>query len=355
MKFLIKLMFYFLNSNFIKINVLIFQKNKTLLKNIIVRKYSKQDINLWNSYVKSSKNGTFLHNRNFMDYHCDRFEDFSMIVSENEKLIAVLPANISNHILYSHQGLSYGGILFDEKIKLEKAILIFQTILKFLSENKIDIFHIKTIPSIYHKKPAEEINYALFLKNAKLVRCDSLSILDLSKNNKIASGRLEGIKKAKKFNLYIKEENNLDSFWNEILVPNLQTKFNTNPVHNLEEITKLKKHFPENIRQFNVYQNDKLVAGTTIFETETVAHAQYISGNESKSEIGSVDFLYHYLITDIFKNKQFFDFGTSNEQQGRKLNSGLNFWKESFGASTIVQNFYEVKTKNFDLLDNILI
>ena len=194
-----------------------------------------------------------------------------------------------------------------------------------------------------------------FLANAKLVRCDSLSVLDLSKNNKIASGRLEGIKKASKFKIYIKEENNLDSFWNEILIPNLQTKFNTKPVHSLDEIQKLKNLFPENIRQFNVYQNEKLVAGTTIFETETVVHAQYISGNESKSENGSVDFLYHYLITDVFKNKRFFDFGTSNEQQGRKLNSGLNFWKESFGASTIVQHFFEIETKNFELLNNFLI
>jgi hypothetical protein len=68
-----------------------------------------------------------------------------------------------------------------------------------------------------------------------------------------------------------------------------------------------------------------------------------------------LDFLYHELITKTFKDKNYFDFGTSNENQGKNLNSGLNFWKESFGASTITQDFYEVETSNFNLLNDVLI
>lgn len=325
------------------------------LKNFIVQKYSNQDSKQWNEFVNHSKNGTFLHNRNFMDYHSDRFEDYSLIVLENQKWVAILPANLYNNQILSHQGLTYGGLLYDEKLKLETVILVFQMILKFLNNNKIEKLILKTIPSIYHKKPAEEINYALFLVNAKLIRRDSLSVIDLNKQNKITSGRLEGIKKGAKNNLIIKEENNFESFWNEILIPNLKNKFQTNPVHSLEEIILLKSLFPNNIRQFNVYKNNNIVAGTTIFESNEVGHSQYISGSETKSENGSLDFLYHHLITNVFKNKVFFDFGTSNEQQGRKLNSGLNFWKESFGASTIAHDYYEIETTNFGLLDNILI
>ena len=49
----------------------------------------------------------------------------------------------------------------------------------------------------------------------------------------------------------------------------------------------LKQKFPKLIRQFNVYKNDILVAGTTIFETKYVAHSQYISGNDEKNPIVS--------------------------------------------------------------------
>ena len=126
-------------------------------------------------------------------------------------------------------------------------------------------------------------------------------------------------------------------------------------MHSLEEINLLQANFPKNIRQFNVYFNDKIIAGTTIFESEQVAHAQYISAGENKNELGSLDFLYHHLLTQVFSKKMYFDFGISNENQGKKLNNGLSFWKESFGASTMVQDFYEVETSNFHLLENVLL
>ena len=198
-----------------------------------VIKYSKNNFDQWNEFVSKSKNGTFIHNRNFMEYHSDRFQDYSLIVIEKQKWVAILPANIVENTLNSHQGLTYGGLIYDEKLKLEAVIEVFKTVLKFLNDNQILKLNIKTIPNIYHKKPADEIKYALFLGNSKLTRCDSLSVLDLSKNNEIASGRIEGIKKGQKSNLEIREVEDLESFWNQILIPNLLAKHNAKPVHNL--------------------------------------------------------------------------------------------------------------------------
>ncbi|PWB24404.1 GNAT family N-acetyltransferase, partial [Flavobacterium sp. HTF] len=117
----------------------------------------------------------------------------------------------------------------------------------------------------------------------------------------------------------------------------------------------LKSFFPQNMHQFNVYSEDKIIAGTTVFETETVAHCQYISKFENDNDSGSLDFLFQYLIQERFANKRFFDFGVSNENQGKKLNEGLSYWKESFGAGTIVHDFYKVETSNYTLLNNVLI
>ena len=141
----------------------------------------------------------------------------------------------------------------------------------------------------------------------------------------------------------------------EILIPNLAQKHQAKPVHSLEEITRLKALFPEKIRQFNVYENDIIVAGTTIFESSTVAHSQYISGKEYKNELGGLDLLFYHLISEVFKNKRYFDFGISNENQGRNLNDGLSYWKESFGANIIVHDFYEVETSNYNVLNTVLI
>ena len=155
--------------------------------------------------------------------------------------------------------------------------------------------------------------------------------------------------------MIIKEETDFSSFWNELLIPNLKDKYHSKPVHTLEEITFLRNKFPENIRHFNVYQNEKLVCGTTLFITNTVVKPQYISGTENNNLLGSIDFLYDYLIKDIAHGKAFFDFGPSHENHGLQIVENINFWKESFGAHIVVQNFYEINTSNFSLLDTILI
>ena len=155
--------------------------------------------------------------------------------------------------------------------------------------------------------------------------------------------------------MIIKEELEFDLFWNDILKPNLDKKHQAKPVHSAEEIIKLQQSFPDNIRHFNVYHNHKIVAGTTVFVTDRVAHPQYISGNEQKNVLGSLDFLYHHLITEVFKDKIYFDFGPSHEDNGKKINEGILFWKESFGAKTTVQDYYEVATANYTLLENVLL
>lgn len=324
------------------------------MKNYNVRLYQKKDYTNWNAFIGQSKNATFLFHRDFMEYHNDRFRDYSLIVLDGEKWVAVLPANIVENEVFSHQGLTYGGLVYSEKNKLASVIEIFKSVLFFLNVAKIEKLQVKLIPSIYHQKPAEELNYALFLANAELIRRDSLAVIDLSKKNNLSKLRKRSIQKGISNDFMIREVDDFEEFWNEILIPNLAQKHQAKPVHSLQEITNLKYFFPENIRQFNVYENGVIVAGTTIFESENVAHCQYISGKEDKNELGGLDLLFQHLISDVFKNKRVFDFGISNENQGRKLNNGLSYWKESFGASTIVQDFYEVESANFNLLGTIL-
>lgn len=67
-------------------------------------------------FIATATNATFLHNRDYMEYHSDRFEDFSLMAYDNHShLIGVLPANRTNNELWSHQGLTYGGWLMAPK------------------------------------------------------------------------------------------------------------------------------------------------------------------------------------------------------------------------------------------------
>lgn len=199
------------------------------------------------------------------------------------------------------------------------------------------------------------MQYLSFILKADVIRRDTLSVLNVQQKPKPSKDRIAGNKRALKNNLVVKEVETFDAFWNTILIPNLNAKHEARPVHSLAEIKYLKRKFPKQIRQFNVYKNDEIVAGTTIFETKYVAHSQYISGNEDKNIIGSLDFLHLYLMQEVFADKAYFDFGISNENQSKNINQGLQYWKEGFGARTITQDFYQIDLKNMDNLDTVFI
>ena len=327
------------------------------MNTITIKPYTSQYYTLWNKFVSNAKNATFLFHRDFIEYHQDRFEDFSLLIfDEKDNLISILPANRVGETVYSHQGLTYGGFVFDVKIMLSETIEVVKKALSFLNENGIKTLNLKLIPTIYHKLPSNEIDYILFLLEAKLYRRDSIAIVDLEHKLPISRIRKRGVEKGIKNELVIKEVETFDEFWNDILIPNLQSKYQVNPVHSLEEIAYLKSKFPNLIKQYNVYHKTIIVAGITVFEKDNVIHPQYVSGNEKlNNDLGSLDFLYNYLINEVYPNKKYFDFGISNESQGRNLNESLHYFKESFGARTINQDFYEVKTANYNLLENVLI
>ncbi|NNM23358.1 MAG: GNAT family N-acetyltransferase [Flavobacteriaceae bacterium] len=309
----------------------------------------------WDQFVTNSKNGTFLFQRGFMDYHSDRFEDHSLMVFKGNSLLALLPANISDSQLHSHQGLSYGGLVLSKKEKLNTTLEIFREVLAFLNKEKIEKLHLKLVPSIYHKVPSDELEYLLFITEATLTRVDVSSVIESASRVKIQSNRMEGVKKAEKNGLEIREEVRFDAFWNEILLSNLEQRHGAKPTHSLEEIELLAARFPKHIKQFNVFKKNKIVGGATIFETQTACHIQYISGNEEKQQLGSLDFLFEYLITKRFNDKKYFDFGISNENQGRNINKGLLYWKETFGARTISNKHYTVHTNNYGKLDTVFL
>ena len=52
--------------------------------------------------------------------------------------------------------------------------------------------------------------------------------------------------------------------------------------------------------------------------------------------------LLHNLITDVYADRTYFDFGVSTENGGGYLNEGLIFQKEGFGARSVVYDTYEM-------------
>src|SRR5690606_12792707 len=97
-----------------------------------------------------------------------------------------------------------------------------------------------------------------------------------------------------------------------------------------------------NIKLYLATEPDFILAGILVYETSTVAHCQYIGTSQRGRDIGALDVLIHYLLTEVYQAKTYFSFGISTEQQGQYLNQNLVANKESYGARSIVQDFYSI-------------
>ena len=286
-----------------------------------------------------------------MDYHKDRFEDFSLMIYKGDKLYALLPANINNGVVYSHQGLTYGSLILQESAKLKSTFQAFKEVLKFFFEEGVKKLDIRLIPAFYNSLPSDELEYILYKAGASLVKRDMILLIDYQNKLRFQKNRREGINKAKRKGLIVKVDGDYEKFWNEILIPNLKRKHNATPVHSLDEIKQLATRFPKHICQVNVYQDDKIVAGTTVFLTKNVVHPQYVSGDLNKNELGSLDLLYDFIIDHFKEERNYFSFNTSSEENGKLLNEGLLFWKESCGARPHIFNNYEIDTDTYKTLE----
>lgn len=321
------------------------------MSNYRVEKYTKENRLAWDTFISGAKNATFLFARDFMEYHSDRFTDYSLLVYKDDLLYALLPANIVGDKLYSHKGLTYGSLVLSKSAKLLYTFEAFKALLAFLDAKAISTLELRNIPTFYNTMPSDELSYFLFKANATLIKRDALMVIDTSTKIKFQKNRREGINKAKRNGLTIAVDDNFEGFWNEILIPNLQQKHGIAPVHSLEEIQLLAAKFPDYIKQVNVYKDNVIVAGTTLFLTKTTIHPQYVSGNSDKNAFGSLDLAYDYIINHFDSSKRYFDFNISSEENGTALNSGLIFWKESCGARTYVADNYLIDTACYKTLD----
>ncbi len=309
---------------------------------IDVTRYNPVHKEQWDRFVSDSKNGTFLFFRDYMDYHSDRFTDHSLMFHRKGSLAGLLPGSVKGDTLVSHGGLTFGGIISDFRMTVPLMLEVFGGLLRYLRENGLRKLVYKSIPYIYHLAPAEEDRYALFLNNARLTRTDVTSTIYMRNRIGFQERRQRCIKKAKRNRIEVSRSDNFDGFM-AVLADVLKKKYDASPVHTPGEIARLAALFPQNIKIFTAEDGGRVLAGVVIFENRSIAHAQYIASGEEGRGKGALDLVFDFLINDYYRDKLYFDFGISNEMEGRRLNTGLIEHKEGFGARAVAHDFYELE------------
>jgi hypothetical protein len=296
----------------------------------------------WNDFVARAKNATFLFDRRFMDYHSDRFTDNSLIVSAAGSVIALLPANRAGATLVSHGGLTYGGFITDARMSATRMLDVFEECLSHLQRADARQLIYKPVPHFYHALPAEEDLYALHRFGATLTQVDASAAIPIALRPKFSKSKRNGVKLARKAGLVVRETADWASCW-RLLTSVLESRHGTTPTHSLDEIERLAEGFPDRVRLFGAYMKDEMLAALVVFDCARTVHVQYIASGPLGREHGGIDLIVEHLLDDVFRNRDWLDFGISTENAGTVLNSGLANQKEMFGARTVVYQRFSIE------------
>lgn len=307
-----------------------------------ITRYTADRKEEWDGFVKTSKNGTFLLDRNYMDYHSTRFEDHSLMFYRDGRLYAMLPANVKDGVLYSHQGLTYGGLVMHEDASAANIATLFGELNALLKDEGISKVVYKPTPWIYHLLPSEEDLYALFkVCKARVSARDISSTIIFDNRIKWHRDRRYGVNKARNNGVSVRRSDDLAAFWH-VLDLNLGNKYGVKPVHTVEEMTLLKSRFPDNILLYVAEKDGETLGGTVLYVTNQVIHAQYISAGPEGKRLRVIDAIYEVILNHDFADfRLYFDFGKSTEDLGTYLNENLIYQKEGFGARGVCYDTYE--------------
>ena len=309
-------------------------------KKFHVERYNSDFRRLWDDFIVNSKNGWFLFQRDFMEYHADRFCDHSLVVlNEKNSIVAILPAHEIKERncvkLYSHNGLTFGGLLYNNKTTISEVGEILNNIFRYCEETNIRELNIKVIPFYYHISPAQEDLYFLLNSSAEVTRCDVSSVIDLRSDFKIDRSRRRGEKHALLAGLTVRRTDDIEKFM-RIVECRLNEKYDVSATHKSNELRYLMDKFPENIFLLGVYTGtNKMIAGGLFFKSQSVMTAQYIFANQEDMNLHPIDMLVSDVLQNYCHGLNYFNYGISTVDEGKQLNLNLISKKEGFGARAV--------------------
>jgi hypothetical protein len=318
--------------------------------------YTREYESQWDNFITAdAANGTFLHSRNFLNYHPkNRFADRSLLICKDNHIAAVIPActivENGEKIFVSHAGSTFGGVVIHRKyLRAANILEIINGMEKELKTDDHRKILMKITPDIFAEENSDLLQYAL-------ANCDYDTFGELNtyidfdtykpnvKDN-ITHGQKENLKIAQKNGLTFKPLDTAENIAriHAILSKNL-SKYNAKPVHSIEELLDFKQNRLKNIAGFyGVFLKTQMIAGAMTFRFAKTVHTQYLAADPDHAPCRPASFLYYKLIETARENGfSKLSWGISTENNGRFLNSNLLAFKESFGSKhSLNRGFYK--------------
>lgn len=303
-----------------------------------IRSYDASQRVHWDALVRVSRNGVFLFERDYLEYHADRFDDASLTVWRGGELAALLPAHRvdgpDGPVLVSHGGLTFGGLVLHGDLGAQDTLGIVDALCATLRGQGWRALRLRPVPCVFHRLPSEDLPYALLQRGARIVRSDLAHTVDLARRPPLAGGRRNALARARRAGVQVRRSCDWATVWS-LVEAVLSARHGARPAHTLAEIDALARRFGQ-IALHGAFVDapaaPRLLAAVVTYAYDGVLHTQYMATSEEGREVGALDAVIASLLEQPPPATRWLSFGASTYDQGRRLNAGLAAQKEMFGA-----------------------
>jgi hypothetical protein len=242
----------------------------------------------------------------------------------------------------SHPGATYGGLVHDGGLNGDRTLEALRAVCAHYAVQGATALRYKPVPYIYHRSPSSDDVWALSALGATRVGCSLSCTIDLEERRTPSSRRARSLGKARRAGIEVSEGSAPATFW-PVLESTLERRYSGGPIHTLAEIELLRDRFPGAIRLVTGALEGDVVAGVVFFVTPRVFHVQYMAASDAGMEVGALDAVAERCIAlAAEEGARYFDFGTSMENRGSELQSGLYRFKAEFGGGGVLYEHYEI-------------
>ena len=304
----------------------------------------------WDEFVNGSKNGTLFHSRQFLSYHpSERFEDYSYLAYEGDRLLAVYPGAIqvrgTQRWWCSHPGSTYGGPVFAPDAGIEECARVLDSLMKLGREDGLAGMEMRLSEQAFRSVPADEIEFALWRAGFQVKAAELSTTVPLMDGYEASVARYRGdtgrnVRKARKAGVEVAWSDDFRTYWC-VLEQNL-ARHGAHPTHSLAEILRLRDLCQGKIRLALATVGGVPAAGIVVFVANAVCfHSFYIAQDYSLQHTRALSAVLDFLIEwGCQEGFRYFNLGISTEQAGTIVNWGLFTFKQGFGGSGYVRVTY---------------
>jgi len=313
---------------------------------LVVRRYAECDRGAWDDLVARSRNGTFLHQRAFLDVAARAVQDHSLVVEHGGRLVGVLPAAVhpsDPRMIDSHPTTSFGGLVHAGRLVGPSAVAALTAVAEHCYHEGFDTLRYKAVPLVFQPMPNQADLYALYRLGAVRSRCELSSVLDVRSPRQVARHRLRHLGRARRAALeLVWGIEHLAAFW-LVLESRLAARHGGTPQHSRDDVVALHRAFPDRVSCVVAREAGHVVAGAVVFHTGCVDHTQYLAADDRGLRVSALDLVIEEVLASCRRRGiPFLSLGTTTTHGGRVLNEGLHRYKSEFGAGDVVHETYDM-------------